>query len=148
MVGEIMRECNNYFEDAGGPHSGQWQVEGQVLVSVDGVVLHAGWVAIHGSAHHDGVWRVDDGVLEGCQDLPDEGFYGDVWELYPPYALLKLAQDVAAFDRARPLQPVQSESFGEYSHTFVSGSHGLLTWQEAFAGRLRPFRRMFTEVQA
>ena len=142
MIGALMRECNNYFER--GWIAGDFEIADGCLL--DQRIGNGQWIAITGSTWHDGVFRILDGVLEDAQPLPNERFNGRVWILSVPRDFVKLAEDVAAFEAKRPAGSLASESFGAYSRSFATGAHGALTWQEAFADRLRPYRRMFTEV--
>ena len=77
---------------------------------------------------------------------PNETFDGCIWLLYPPRDFLALCEQIAEFETKTPVGALQSESLEGYSYSRASGKNGLLTWQEAFASRLRPYRRMFSEV--
>ena len=147
MTGAVMAQVRNYFE--GDP------IEGQISVTAEGMIMLPDdlpmclYVAICGSAMHDGVWRVSGGYIfdgEATPELPAECFVGTVWPLYPPQAFLRICKDVAAFEAERGLSPVVSESFGGYSYSLATGQNGPMTWQERFSQKLRPYCRMFTEV--
>lgn len=134
-IAAVMRHVRNFFERS--------FIEGEFTVS--GGVLNpmpqAPYVAIEGSAYHDGVYRAD--------ELPkdtDETFTGRVWALHPPKDFVALCEEIAAYDEKNPASAMQSESFGEYSYTRMGGQSGVIGWQGVFAQRLIPFRRMFTEV--
>lgn len=138
----VMRQVNNFFERA--------YYDGAFFVAAGKLTLpealpDGSWVAITGSLYHDGVHQLTaDYQLEG----PDEEFTGRVWLLFPPPSFVALAKEIAEFATKTPAGAFQSESLGEYSYTRATGKNGgLMTWQEAFAGRLMPYRRMFTEVK-
>lgn len=132
-IAVVMRHCNNYFE--------REKVEGEIVIDRDGVLspaMDAPYVAIKGSAYHDGVYRT--------QEVPGgiaERFHGEVWGLYPPVGFIALCGEIEAFAAKRAEGAPTGESFGGYS---VSYGANAATWQGAFADRLRPYRRMFTEV--
>lgn len=138
-IAAVMRHVNNYFQRAEETISGTISITGGAVTPT----VAAPYVCIHGSAHHDGVHRL--GELEGA----DETFTGTIWQLYPPADFIDLCQQIAAFDTETPLSPLQSESLGEYSYTRAQGkTAAVLSWHEAFAISLAPYRRMFTEVKA
>ena len=135
-VGDVMRACRHFF-----PVSfthGAWTVAGGRFTPAD-QVQPGDWIAVSGSMHNDGVFRLDDqGALPGARD---ESFTGSVWRLAPTQAFLDLCEEIAAYDQAHPASSVTSERFGQYSATHAPGG-----WEAVFAERLRPFRRMFPEV--
>ena len=61
-------------------------------------------------------------------------------------AFVELANRIAEYATKTPITAVVSETFGAYSRTLAQGKNGVLTWQEAFANEINPYRRMFTEV--
>ena len=147
-VCEVMRYCANFFEH--GYIDADFTVsEDGVLSPIDGIVSGQ-YVAVQGSTLHDGVYRIEGGRLDaGSAFVPAEVFSGRIWLLHPPADFLNVCRMVEAFENAsgKVNGPFQSESFGAYSYTRASGANGgLLTWQEAFSSRLRPYVKMFTEV--
>ncbi len=145
-VADVMRQCNNYFET--GYRATNYSISGGVISPND--VLRPGmWIHISGSFFWDGVWKIGEGwKLEGAKDdAPDDAFYGKIYFLAPPHEFLILCEEIATYTQKSAVSPYQSETFGEYSYTKATGKNGgILSWQEAFADRLRPYRRMFTEV--
>lgn len=132
-IAVVMRHCNKYFE--------RECVEGEIVIDGDGVVspdVDAPYIAIKGSKYHDGVYA-DGNVPSG----PAELFQGEVWGLCPPAGFIALCGEIEAFTAKRAEGAPTGESFGGYS---VSYGANAATWQGAFADRLRPYRRMFTEV--
>lgn len=147
MIGDVMRWCNNYFDTA--------TVEGTFEVAEDGTLANAEqlgtarYIAIHGSAGLDGVWQLIGGKLAAEEGMiTPETFDGTIWLLSPPREFVALCRRIADFEAKTPVSAVQSESFGAYSHTMMTGKGGgAVTWQEAFATSLVRYRKMFTGVQ-
>ena len=102
-----------------------------------------------------------DGTLTACPDAPfvavegvgvfAQGEIPDTvgtdqvrfWTLYPPADFLALCEEISAYDEQHPVGAPRSESFGAYRYS--GGAAG--GWEVAFAARLAPYRRMFTEVK-
>lgn len=142
----VMRRIKNFFNRRGEPpYMGEISITGSVLTPAPS----APWVAIRGSTYHEGVYRCDSGVLQGIPEgRPDETFTGVVWKLYPPDDFLALCEEISSYDQKNPVGAYRSESFGEYSYTRGTGSSGgVMTWEQAYASALAPYRRMFTEVE-
>ena len=79
-------------------------------------------------------------------NLTDETFTGAVWALAIPRAVLKIANEIDAWQQkngAAAASPYQSESFGGYSYSMraQSGESGA-GWKDAFAGRLSDWRKI------
>lgn len=145
-VGAVMRSINNYFES--GYRATTYTITGG-SISPGELLVPGMWIAITGSVFHDGAWQLGENLTLSNRQAgtPDETFYGRVYFLHPPADFLKTCEAIAEFAQKTPVSGLQSESFGEYSQTRASGkSGGVLTWQEAFADSLRPYRNMYTEV--
>lgn len=127
----VMRRVHNYFE--------RERVEG--VFTVAGGVLEpmpdAPYIAVSGSRWHDGVCPA--GALPEADR--SEVFTGTVWGLHPPADFLALCGEISDYAQKHPVGAPRSESFGAYR--YEASPEG---WEAAFAGRLAPFRRMFTEV--
>lgn len=138
MIQEIMRYVNNFF--CTGTREGQYSISGNALnVPVSGLVY------ISGSLHHDGVWQVCRGLLQDMSgNLPDEEFNGNVYFLDPPRDFLQLCEEIRQYTEKNPVGAYQSESFGGYSYN--RGNAAGQGWQTVFAVRLRPYRKMFSEI--
>lgn len=136
-VAAVMRQVRNYFE--GEPLEGDFTITGNGLSPAP----DASWVAIRGSKHHDGVYQLQGGVIQGADSATDETFSGLVYPLYPPADFLRLCEEIAAYDASNPVGALQSESFGAYSYTRVNGKGD---WREAYSAYLAPYRRMFPGV--
>lgn len=106
---------------------------------------------VMGSLFNDGVHRYGEG------NLTDETFDGAIWSMGVPAEILKLADDVTAWQEeygavgSANMSPYASESFGGYSYTKASGRSGSSgassasdsgTWQAAFYARLAPWRKI------
>lgn len=139
-VAAVMRQIHNYFEV--GSISGVIAVSGNAIVPEP----ESPWCYVSGSWMHDGAWQVKDGKLVGLPDgLPDEEFNGRVWLLKPPADFLALCEEISAYDDKNPAGAYLQESFGGYSY-MRRQTTGSTAWQDVYAGRLAPYRRMFTEV--
>lgn len=142
-IAAVMAETRNYFTRREVPPiSGSITISGGMVVSHE---INAPYIYIKGSTFRDGLWEMAGKSLVG-DNHPNETFDGCIWLLYPPRDFLALCEQVAEFEAKTPVGALQSESLEGYSYTRASGQNGLLTWQEAYSSRLRPYRRMFTEV--
>lgn len=146
-VADVMRHVNNFFET--GYRGTTYTISGGALEPND-VLCPGMWIYISGSLFYDGVWRLGEGmVLEDAPDAsPTDTFYGRIWFLAPPADFLALCDEIGEFRKKNAVSPFQSESFEDvYSYTRAQGKNGgSVSWEGAFADRLRPYRRMFTEV--
>ena len=140
-VAAVMRHINNFFEV--GCISGGFAISGNAICPAP----ESPWCYVSGSWLHEGLWQVLGGKLQGMQGrLPDEEFDGRVWLLKPPPDFLALCEEISSYDDKNPTGALISESFGDYSYTRSGSAATAKGWQAAFAERLSPYRRMFTEV--
>ncbi len=96
------------------------------------------WIAIE----HDGpagVYRLD--ARGRLPDVADTRWQGRIWRLSPPADFLRLCEEIAEWAAKHPDPTLASEQFGAYHYTRSASS-----WAEAFAAALRPYVRMYTEV--
>lgn len=136
-VAMVMRYLNNFFE-VGNPVYGTFTIRGGSLQGEHPKL----WVYISGSMFNDGVHNLRDG-----EELLDETFDGHIWYLKPLPDFLALCERIKDFDEKHGSDPVVSESFGNYSHSFAQADGGgAITWQSQFRQYLTPYRHMFTEV--
>lgn len=139
-IAAVMRAVRNYFE--------RGYIEGEISIS-GGVVspaVDAPYVYISGSDFHDGVKKMMASTIE-ADNHPNETFTGRVWLLHPPDDFIDLCEKIAAYNEKNAPGALVSETLNEYSYTKATGKNGsLLSWEEAFASKLIPYRRMFTEV--
>ena len=142
-VPEVMRETRNYFPTA--YLEGTWTLSGGVLSPQEGL-REGDWIAITGSPDQNGVYHLGPGCT--LEDAQDGQWDGRVWLLSPPGDFLRLAEEIAAWAKQHGDPAVARESFGAYSRALsTTGGGRALSWQEAFALSLAPYRRMFTEVK-
>ena len=97
---------------------------------------------IVGSVFNDGVHQYNDELA-----LTDETFYGEVWALAIPKALLDLVSEIEEWQSKNGEKSAgiyQSESFGGYSYTLKSdsGGNGDRSWMGAFSTRLNQWRKL------
>lgn len=133
LVSDVMREVKNHFPQE--KVTGCWTVtEGKLspMKWEEGC-----WLALGKCCPQPGVYQVGE---DGSIDMKDASWYGEIWLLRPPKDFLKLCEEIAAWAKGQNLG-IEKESFGVYSVTRSSG------WQQAFARALRPYRRMYEEVQ-
>lgn len=145
MLTQICAELRNYFirglEDI---HHGHFSIsDGKLSLSF----LQPGqYYRIIHSVFNDGVHKYGDG------GLVDESFVGEVWAMAVPPAVVALSDDVKKWveDNADAINsPFSSESYGNYSYSMNGSSYGSnnnqggASWQNQFAQRLAPYRRLF-----
>ena len=140
MLTEILQYLRNwFFKDI---FTGTVIIEEDEIKSVNGKeipLLDGQYFRIIGSALNDGVWQVNN-----CE-LSDETFYGTVWGLAIPHAVLNLAAEISAWQNdhgTAAASPYTSESFGGYSYSKASGENGDTSWQSVFKSRLSPWRKI------
>lgn len=149
MLTELCAELKNYFiPDYHNAdkyiHLGTFTIEDGALQGLQ-FLKDGQYYRIVGSIFNDGVW------CYGKESLVDETFDGAVWEMRVPPDVLTLADAIAAWTAANAEaldSPYQSESYVAYSRTLKSGAAGSGTdggafgWQQQFANRLKPYRRL------
>ena len=137
-VSDVMRHVRNHFiRDS---ITASWTHADGVLTPAEKLAPGM-WIAITGDGAPTGVYQLDE--HGGIPDLGDMSWTGTVYVLDPPADFLRLCGDIACWAAANPDPTVSAEKLGEYSV-----SRKAVTWQEAFAPALAPYRRMFAEVQA
>ena len=143
MLDEVCGYLNNWFLVPDGVHAGNYTVtDGKLALPhlADGQ-----YYRIIGSVFSDGIHRAGD-----TDDvLPPESFRGAVWALAIPPAVIKIAEDITAWEAANAAalaSPYQSESFGGYSYTKAetggSGAQKTLTWRNVYAAKLARWRKL------
>ena len=153
MLTEICAYLKNYFlRDYLNPdayiHHGTFSiVDGQIQAL--SYLQPNQYFRVIGSVFNDGVWQYRPGG--DTEGMTDETFDGTVWAMQIPPAFLALAAEIESWNTTNAAvlsSPYQSESFGGYSYTkrsayaasgALSGSFG---WQQQFADRLAPYRRL------
>ena len=138
MLTELCAEIRNYFLATDGVHTGTFTISGGTIAPLD-FLTEGQYFRIVGSTFNDGVHRYP------ASDLTDESFAGAVWAMAVPPAVIGLAVEIEKYkaETEKNLSGYSSESFGGYSYTKFTDSHGApLSWEKAFAGRLNKYRRM------
>lgn len=136
---EILRYLHNFFP------GDRWTCADEPIK--DGHITFPGLedgdiYLIEGSRRNDGLH------VYGNWDLRGETLTGYVTECRIPPELLALADEISAWQtkNAEALEsPYQSESFGGYSYTKVSGSSATgepVSWKTVYAPRLRTWRKL------
>ena len=137
-VSDVMRHVRNHFVLDG--RTGTFSQPGGTLTPGEGFEPGM-WIAVTGSGAPVGVYQLDNKA--GIPGLGDIAFTGTVYRLAPPADFLRLCGDIACWAAANPDPAVEGEKLGAYS---VSRSS--ITWEEAFAPALHPYRKMFEELDA
>lgn len=142
MIIDLMRETKNYF--VVDKEEGTFAISGGAI-TLQGQYLAGQYIAVSGSILNDGVYKLTNsqGAAAG---FVDETFTGNVYALAVPKDFERLSTEIDSFIEQNPEGAAVSESFGGYSKTRQTGDKGVVTWQERFAKRINPFRKMFTEV--
>lgn len=144
MLDEVCGYLNNWFPAPGGVHAGSYTVtDGKLTLPF---LAEGQYYRIIGSVFNDGIYKYGD---TDAPDLTDETFYGAVWALAIPPAVISIAAEIIKWnaDNAATLaSPYQSESFGGYSYTKAtaggSGTQQALTWRNVYAAKLARWRKL------
>ena len=142
MLTEFFAYLKNYFlrDREQDIHVGTFTISDGSIEPLD-FLLEGQYFRIVGSLLNDGVYQYP------ATGLADETFSGAVWAMAVPPAVIALAGEIEVWkaENAETLDsPFASESFGGYSYskgTSASGT-GAYTWQDQFASRLNPWRRL------
>ena len=140
-VSDVMRHVRNHFiRDA---LRGSWRHTGGALTPAEHFEPGM-WIALPAAKDCPlpaGVYQLDE--QGGIPALGEAAWTGTIHRLAPPEDFLRLCGDIACWAAANPDPAVTQEKLGQYS-----AARSALTWEEAFAPALHPWRRMFQEVQA
>ena len=136
---EVCDFLNNYFWEA--KQTGTFTIEGGKL-DLPGV-KKGQYVRIIGSTFNDGVHNYPG------SHLTDETFKGQVWAMAVPGTVVALAREIEAWQEKHgkadsdAMSPFNSESFAGYSYSKSGTGNGAVAgWQDAYAARLKPYRRL------
>ena len=139
MFEHFLVRVNSWFLVPGGIHEGTYTIEdGSIALPF---LANGQYFRICGSVFNDGLYQYPAG------DLKTETFYGTVWALAVPQAVIDWAFEIEAWQKKNgdaSVSPYQSESFGGYSYSKAtdSASGGAVTWQSAFRSRLDAWRKI------
>ena len=142
MLTNICADIRNYFltnreQDI---HQGTYTIENGTIDLSD-LLLEGQYFRIVGSRLNDGVYRYP------AEGLQDEEWSGAIWAMSIPPAFLDLVDEIEDWVQKNGEAvsgPYTSESFAGYSYskaTSRSGAGGY-SWQDQFATRLNPYRRL------
>lgn len=148
MIGEICAEIKNFFTYEADKHIGDFVIsDSTISPSFD---FPTEYIRIIGSRLNDGVHKKKNGSFQ----LQDESFHGAIWVMSPSADFLALATEIEEWQTkygaagSEAMSPFQSESFGGYSYSKVSGGSAesgissIPTWQSIYASRLNRYRRI------
>lgn len=151
MLTEMCQELRNWFDRDLTKWHGTFIIENGVLTSPDWTIsiLDDQYFRIIGSVFNDGVHKKGD----PNDALRDEEFYGSVWAMAVPPAVIALSEEINAWkDKysgvdSAAMSPFTSESFGGYSYSksgggAASGSGSSGTWKSVFADSLNRWRKI------
>lgn len=145
ILEQVLWHIHNWFEREQIPVSTCCIDDGSLPTSIADQMLDGQWYRIEGSYLNDGLHQ------HPAEDLEDETFSGNITLLAIPKPLLRVVEDIAAWQEANGAVvdgPYASESFGGYSYSLRSdsgansASGGLTGWRLAFRDRLNPFRKI------
>lgn len=149
MLTEICAYLKNYFlhNREADIHSGEYVITHNSIESLP-FLKDGQYYRIVGSALNDGVHQYGDRT----DVLRDETFKGAIWEMSVPPTVVALAAEIADWQNkygtadSVAMSPYTSETVGSYSVSKGGGgsTNGgvTVTWQEVFAARLRPWRKL------
>ena len=133
MLYTILSYLNNWFTDE--IHSGEYKIENGGIVSP--FLKDGQYFRIVGSMFNDGVHQYPNA------ELTDETFEGAIWALKIHPDVIRLSEDIQAWQSENKPSAYTSESFGGYSYSKATNSTGApLTWREVFSDRLTPWRKI------
>ncbi len=136
MLEQILRTMNNWFVRE--IHPGKFTVEdGRLALPF---LQDGQYFRIVGSVFNDGLHQYPTDMLT------NETFNGSVWALAIPREVIKLSEDVAAWEEengAHTVTGYQSESIPSYSYTRATNKDGsVLTWEDVFASQIRRWSKL------
>ena len=138
MLTEICAELRNWFVVPNGVHIQTYTISGGSIAPLE-FLQEGQYFRIIGSVFNDGVHQYP------ASDLTDEVFYGAVWSMAVPHAVIDLAAEIEEYNKsdAGKASPYISENFGGYGYTKATGSNGkVLTWKSVFADALNRYRKL------
>jgi len=142
MIEQICAFIHNFF--VAKTYTGTFTISGGAL-TVDGLVVGQ-YIYIKGSRFNDGVCQY------GVDELQDETFDGEVWDMRPPRAFVTLAGEIENWVTKygdTVSGPYQSESFGGYTYSLKTGTNAsggqdsnAGSWQGVFRSQLNQWRKL------
>lgn len=144
MIEEVLGYIHNFFVKE--VYKGKFNIVGGNL-DVDFLQTNQ-YFKVNGSVFNDGVFKYP------STKLTDETFDGEVWALAIPPALLKVVEEIQAWQAkygsldSNALSPFNSESFGGYAYSKgnnyggINGSSSSNGWQGVFGNKLNQWRKL------
>lgn len=137
MLEQVLTHIHNWFQV--GIYPGTYTIEdGGVTLPF---LQDGQYFRIVGSLFSDGLHQYGPAM----EYLPDETFTGSVWALAIPKAVIRLSEEISAWQekyRETVESPYTSESFGGYAYSKSAVGDGSGGWQAAFRERLNPYRKL------
>lgn len=137
MLEQVLTHIHNWFQV--GIYPGTYTIEdGGVTLPF---LQDGQYFRIVGSLFSDGLHQYGPAM----EYLPDETFTGSVWALAIPPAVIRLSEEISAWQekyRETVESPYTSESFGGYAYSKSAAGDGSGGWQAAFRARLTPYRKL------
>ena len=135
---DLCGELNNYFDVL--RIYGEFTITNNSIDLSDYNVHEGQYIRIVGSTFNDGVHPYP------VYGLEDEKFHGAVWAMAVPSSVIAQITEINQWETDNlPIlnSPYQSESFGGYSYTKMSGEVGSSTsWQSHFKRKLDRWRKV------
>lgn len=134
MLESVLNYLHNWFMVA--VYDGTYTIKDG---SIELPFLQSGqYFRVVGSVLNDGVY------LYQTDALKDEEFDGSIWALAVPPAVLKITEEITAWQSKNgDAGPYTSESFGGYSYTKATNASGAAVgWQDVFKAQLSPWRKL------
>lgn len=140
VLTELCQELHNWFCERDEIQEGNFRIENGTLSLP--FLQEGRYYRIVGSVFNDGVHQYG-----ASSRLIDEAFYGSVWPMKIPKAVIDLSEKISDWEEKNGvavLSPYQSESWGGYSYSLKSGSgdSDSISWQSVFARQLNRWRKI------
>lgn len=140
MLETVLIHLKNWFVVPNGVHVGNYTIENGTLQLP--FLQNGQYYRISGSIFNDGLHKYGD----ESDKLKDETFWGTIWALSIPKAVVELSAEIEAWQKKNGeavASPFTSESFGGYSYTKATDSvtGSAATWETVFRSQLNPYRK-------
>ncbi len=151
MLTEVCQEIRNWFDYGMKKYHGPIVIQNNEIIVPDVDLKDGQYFRIIKSVFNDGVH-----VYPHDESLIDEDFVGELWAMAVPPSVIALVEEISAWQEkyggidSALMSPYQSESFGGYSYSKLSGKSNksgstdspIATWQSIFASRLNKWRKI------
>lgn len=136
IMNDICAYLHNYF--IADVRTGTFSVVNGVIVGLENIVKPDQYFYLSGTMLSDGIYKRTEKMK-----FRDETFTGEIMALAIPAPLRAIADEISKWREENETGGYASESFGGYSYQMPTGEDGQpITWREAFAARLRPWRKL------